>query len=236
MTGSWHTRFHQRGIKGWQLTWVEILRDSKRFRHVHEIGERITLILLPFLPPVLQHVSTFWWILCGPSIFYHIWSWPSADNLRESDHDHQNLRRHTIPYSTSSKSPFWLRLGSRETPQVSHPSTEAKHCLRRNHRRRARAVWDRCKLSTPPRDSKTGKPTCSCRRREKPFLPPIYHSGGTQAYLTDPPWNHSCERITHSEKAAWWSKCSRSSILSPNSIGCGFPPVTSQVTLRADLK
>ena len=65
----------------------------------------------------------------------------------------------------SSKSPFWLQLGLRETPHTSHPETEAECCLRRNQRRAARAAWVRCKPSTPQRDPRTDELARSSRRR-----------------------------------------------------------------------
>ena len=42
------------------------------------------------------------------------------------------------PFFRVVQSPFWLQLGSRETPYASHPETEVKCCLRRNKRR---AAW-----------------------------------------------------------------------------------------------
>ena len=81
------------------------------------------------------------------------------------------MHRHTIPCFASSRSPFKLQLGSRETPHASHPETEEERCLRHNQRLAARAVWVRCEPSTPRRDPRTGELARSSRRRAQPFLP-----------------------------------------------------------------
>ena len=126
----------------------------------------MTPTLPPFLRPCSLHLPTFCRMLCDPSVFYRIWFWPSADaESTKPDHDEKSLHRHTIPCFTSSRSPFELQLGSRETPHASHPETEEERCLRRNQRRAARAVWVRCEPSTPRRDPKTGELARRSRRR-----------------------------------------------------------------------
>ena len=100
---------------------------------------------------------------------------------------------------------------------------ESKNCLRR---REARAVWDRCKPSSPRRNSKTGEPARCCRRRAKPFLPLLSDSRGNQAYLPDPLWRPSREGVAHS----------RSLNFAPNSIGSESSPATSRVPPLADPK
>ena len=97
------------------------------------------------------------------------------------------------PCFASSKSPFGLQLGSRETPHASHRDTEEERCLRRNQRRAARAVWVRCEPSTPRRDPKTGGLARSSRRRAQPFLPSHCCSEGNQACLPGPLWSSSRE-------------------------------------------
>ena len=74
------------------------------------------------------------------------------------------MHRHTIPCFASSKSLFWLQLGSRETPHASHPETVVERCQRRNQRQAARAVWFRCEPSTLWRNPKT-ELACSSKRR-----------------------------------------------------------------------
>ena len=76
----------------------------------------------------------------------------------------------TIPFFASAKSPFEPQLGSRETPPVSRFSTEGQPYPRHNQCRAALTVWDRCRLSTPRCDSKTGGSACSSKRRAQPFL------------------------------------------------------------------
>ena len=144
----------------------------------------MTPTLPPFVRPGSLHSPTFCWMLCDPSVFYCIWFWPSADaENTKPDHDEKSLHRHTIPCFASSKSPFGLLLGSRETPHASHHETEEERCLRRNQRRAARAVWVRCEPSTPRRDPKTGGLARSSRRRAQPFLPSHCRSEGNQACL-----------------------------------------------------
>ena len=84
--------------------------------------------------------------------------------------DEKSLHRHTIPSFASSKSPFWLQIGSRETPCASHPETEVKHCLRSNQLRAAGAAWIQWEPSTLRRDPKTENLAGSRRRRTQPFL------------------------------------------------------------------
>ena len=93
------------------------------------------------------------------------------------------MHRHTIPSFESSKSPFELLLGSRETPHASHPETEEEHCPQRNQRRKARAAWVRCEPSTPRRDPRTGELARSSRRRAQPFLQNHCHSEHNRAGL-----------------------------------------------------
>ena len=71
-----------------------------------------------------------------------------AENTKP-DHDEKSLHHHTIPSFASTKSPFELQLGSRETPHASHPETEEKRCLRSNQRRAAQAVWVGCEPPHP---------------------------------------------------------------------------------------
>ena len=158
----------------------------------------------PFVWPGSKHSPTFCWMLCDPSVFYRIWSWPLAGAERTiSDHDEKSLHRHTIPSFVSSKSPFWLQLGSRETPHASHPETEVRRCVRRNQHRTARTVWVRCEPSTPRRDAKTGELARNSRRRPQPF-PPSHcrkesNRGGCLPGLL---WISNWEGATRSVKAA----------------------------------
>ena len=124
----------------------------------------------------------------------------------------------------SSRSPFELQLGSRETPHASHPETEEERCLRRNQRRAAQAVWVRSEPSTR-------RLTRSSRRRAQPFLPTHCRSEGNRACLPGPLCSSSREGVTHSEQVARWARtrsCSRSSILAPNSSESGSPPPSSR--------
>ena len=200
----------------------------------------MTPTLPPFVRPGSLQSPTFCWMLCDPSVFYRIWFWPSADaENTKPDHDEKSLHRHTIPCFASSKSPFGLQLGSRETPHASHRETEEERCLRRNQRRAARAVWVRCEPSTPRRDPKTGGLARSSRRRAQPFLPSHCCSEGNQACLPGPLWSSSREGITHSEQVARWARtrsCSRSSILAPNSSESGSPPPSSRAARWEDQK
>ena len=181
--------------------------------------------MTPTLPPFLRlgslYSPTFCWMLCDPSVFYRIWFWPSADaENTKPDHDEKSLHRHTIPCFASSRSPFELQLGSRETPHASHPETEEERCLRRNQRRAAQAVWVRCEPSTPRRDPKTGELARSSRRRAQPFLPSHCCNEGNRACLPGPLCSSNREGVTYSVQVARWARtrsCSRSSILAPNS-------------------
>ena len=126
----------------------------------------------------------------------------------------------------SSKSPFWLQLGSRESPHASHPETEIKHCLRCNQHWAARAAWVQCELSNPRHDPKTGEFARSSRRRAQPLLLSHCRSKDNRACLPGPPWNSSWEGATHSMQAANWVRtrnCSRSLNLVPNSNGSRSP-------------
>ena len=150
------------------LTRDRVPKDPYRRRHGPTEEGRMTPMLPPFLRPGSLHSLTFCWMLCDPSVFYHIWFWPSANAKNtKPDHDDKSLHRHTIPCFTSSKSPFGLQLGSRETP---HPETEEEPRLRRNQRRAARAVWVRWEPSTPRHDPKTAELARSSSRRAQPFL------------------------------------------------------------------
>ena len=181
----------------------------------------MTPTLPPFLRPSSLHSPTFCWTLCDPSVFYRIWFWPSADaENTKPDSDEKSLHRRTIPCFASSKSPFGLHLGSRETPRASDPETEKERCLRRNQRRATWAVWVRCEPSTHWRDPKTGELARSSRRRAQPFLLTHCRSECNRACLPGPPCSSSRQGITHSEQVARWARtrgCSRSSILAPNS-------------------
>ena len=148
------------------LTKDGVSKDPYRRRHGPAEEGRMTPILLPFLLPGSLHSPTFCWMLCDPSVFYRIWFWPSADSENtKPDHDEKSLHRHTIPCFASSRSPFDLQLGSRETPHASHSETEEECCLRRNQRRSARDVWVGCEPSTPRHYPKTGELARSSRRR-----------------------------------------------------------------------
>ena len=68
----------------------------------------------------------------------------------------EKFASYSTPSFASSKSPFELQLGSRETPHVSQPETEEERCLRRNQRQAARAAWVRCEPSTPRRNPRRG--------------------------------------------------------------------------------
>ena len=134
--GQWLTAHCWLGIKGkkqFYLPGMGLLRT----RTVDAMGRQRREGWLQHCPPFLRpgslHSPTFCWMLCDPSIFYHIWFWPSADaENTKPDHDEKSLHRHTIPCFASSKSPFGLQLGSRETPNASHPETEEERCLPRN--------------------------------------------------------------------------------------------------------
>ena len=222
------------------LTNGGVPKDPYRRRHGPAEEGRMTPTLPPFLRPGSLHSPTFCWMLCDPSDFHRIWFWPSADaENTKPDHDEKSLHRHTIPCFASSKSPFGLQLGSRETPHASRHETEEESCLRRNQRRAARAVWVRCEPSTPRRDPKTGGLARSSRRRSQPFLPSYCRSEGNQACLPSPPWSSSREGIMHSEQVARWARtrnCSRSSILTPNSSESGSPPPSSRAARWEDQK
>ena len=115
-----------------------------------------------------------------------------------------------------SKSPFWLQLGSRETPPTSHPETEVKRCLRCNQRQVVRAAWVRCESSTPWRDPRRDELARSCRRRAQPFLPNHCCSEYNRVCLSGPLRSSSREGATRSVQAARWARtrnCSRSSNL-----------------------
>ena len=57
------------------------------------------------------------------------------------------LTRYTVPPVASSRSPVALGTGSRETPFVSHLSTDNQNWPQRNQHRAALAIWDRCESS-----------------------------------------------------------------------------------------
>ena len=155
-------------------------------------------------------------------------SWCLKNNING-----KSLHRHPIPSFVSSKSPFWLQLWSRETPQASHPETEAKRRPRCNQRRAAVAVCVRCELFTPRRDPRTDEPACISRRRARPFLPRHCRSERNQAYLSGLLWSSSQEGATRSVQVDRWGRtrnCSRSSDLAPNSNGSGPPPPSSRAT------
>ena len=153
------------------LTW---LQGGKNFAYLptgQEEEGRMTPTLPPFLRPGSLHSLTFRRMLCDPSVFYCIWFWPRADAKNtKPDHDEKGLHRHTIPSFASSKSPFELQLGSRETLHDSFPKTEVERCPRRNQCRAARTAWVRCEPSTSWRDLRTGELVRSSRRRPQPFL------------------------------------------------------------------
>ena len=200
----------------------------------------MTPTLPPFVRPGSLQSPTFCWMLCDPSVFYRIWFWPSADaENTKPDHDEKSLHPHTIPCFASSKSPFGLQLGSRETPHASHHETEEERCLRRNQRRAAQAFWVRCESSTPWRDPKTGRLTRSSRRHAQPFLPTHCCSEGNQACLPGLLCSSSREGVTHSVQVARWTRtrsCSRSSILAPNSSESRSPPPSSRAARWEDQK
>ena len=183
----------------------------------------------PFVRPGSLQSSTFCWMLCDPSVFYRIWFWPSADaENTKPDHDEKSLHRHTIPCFASSKSPFGLQLGSRET-----------HHTLLTVKRRKNVVYDVTNVeqhelfgfdASRPLPDVIPKRTDSLAVVEgvlRPFLPSHCRSEGNQACLPGPLWSSSRERITHSEQVARWARtrsCSRSSILAPNSSASGSPP------------
>ena len=143
-----------------------------------------------------------------------------------------NLHHHTIPSFASSKSSFWLQLGSREASHDSHPEMEATRCPRRHQRRAARAVWVRCESSTPRRDPRTGELVRSSRRPTKLFLQSHCCSERKQAYLPGLLWSSSQEGATRSVQAIRWARtrnCSRSPNLASNSNESGPPPPSSRV-------
>ena len=140
-------------------------------------------------------------MLCDPSVFYRIWFWPSADaENTKPDHVEKSLHRHTIPCFASSRSPFELQLGSRETPHASPPETEEERCQRRNQCRAARAVWVRCEPSTPRRDLRTVELARSSRRRAQSFLPTQCRSERNRACLLGSLCSSSREGATHSAR------------------------------------
>ena len=222
------------------LTRDGVLKDPYRRHHWPAEEGRMTPTLAPFVQPGSLQSPTFCWMLCDPSVFYRIWFWPSADaESTKPDHDEKSLHRHTIPCFASSKSPFGLQLGSRETPHASHDETEEERCLRRNQRRAAHAFWVRCEPSTPRRDPKTGGLARSSRRRAQPFLPTHCCSESNQACLPGPPCSSSHEGATHSVQVARWARtrsCSRSSILAPNYCESGSPPPSSHAARWEDQK
>ena len=222
------------------LTRDGVPKDPYRRRHGPAEEGRMTPTLPPFVRPGSLQSPTFCWMLCDPSVFYRIRFWPSADaENTKPDHDEKSLHRHTIPCFASSKSPFGLQLGSRETPHASHPETEEERCLRRNQRLAAQAVWVRCEPSTPRRDAKTGVLARSSRRRAQPFLPTHCCSEGNQACLPEQLCSSSREGATHSVQVARWARtrsCSRSSILAPNSSESGSPLPSSRAARWEDQK
>ena len=116
------TRFQQEKIL---LTKDGVPKNPYHRRHVLAEEGRMTPTLPPFLRPGSLHSPTFCWMLCDPSVFYHIWFWPSAEaESTKPDHDEKSLHCHTIPCFTLSRSPFELQLGLWETPHASHPETE----------------------------------------------------------------------------------------------------------------
>ena len=153
-----------------------------------------------------------------------------AENTKPN-HDEKSLHRHTIPCFASSKSPFGLQLGSRETTYASHPETEEERCLWRNQCRAVQTVWVWFEPSTLRRDPKTGELARSSRRRAQPFFPTQCRSEGNRACLPDPLCSSSREGATHSVQVARWARtrsCSRSSILAPNSNESGSSPPPSR--------
>ena len=99
------------------LTRDGVPKDPYRRRHGPAEEGRMTPTLPPFVRPGSLQSPTFCWMLCDPSVSYRIWFWPSADaENTKPHHDEKSLHRHTIPCFASSKSPFGLQLGSRETP------------------------------------------------------------------------------------------------------------------------
>ena len=134
------------------------------------------------------------------------------------------MHRRTTPSFVSSKSPFWLQLGSLETPHASHPETEVKSCLRHNQCRAARVTWVRCQPSSLRRDPRTDELALGSRRRAQPFLPSHCCSEHNKAYLPGPLWSLSRKGATRSVQAARWARirsCLRSSNLAPNSSWSG---------------
>ena len=195
------------GEKTILLTRDGVPKDPYRRHHGPEEEGRMTPTLPPFVRQGSLQSPTFCWMLCDPSVFYRIWFWPSADaENTKPDHDEKSLHRHTIPCFASSKSPFGLQLGSRETPHASHRETEEERCLRRNQRRAAQAFWVRCEPSTPRHDPKTGGLARSSRRRAQPFLPTHCRSEGNQACLPGPLCSSSREGVTHSVQVARWAR------------------------------
>ena len=93
--------------------------------------------------------------------------------------------------------------------------------------------------STPRRDSKTGEPSRSSRRRVKPFLPNHCRSWGIRACLPSSLWKPCRQGATNSGQAASWAKtlnCSRSPNLAPKSIESTPTPATSRDTPRENPK
>ena len=106
----------------------------------------------------------------------------------------------------SSKSPFWLQLGSRETPHTSPPETGTERCLRRNEGRATRAAWVLCAPFTPRRVLRTEELARSSRRRVQPFLPNHCCSEHSRACLPGLLWSSSREEATRSVQAARWAR------------------------------
>ena len=163
----------------------------------------MTPTLPPFVRPSLLHAPTFCRMLYGPSRFLSdmilTLRWSLKKRVRSWK---KSLHCHTIPSFTSPKSPFGSRLGSRETPPVTHLSTEDQHY----QRWAALTVWDQYRPSTLRHDSKTGELARRSRRRAKLFLLDHYRSKRNRAYLSSPPWKLSRRGAMRSRQAAWWAR------------------------------
>ena len=142
----------------------------------------------------------------------------------------KSLPYHTIPSVTSSKSLIVLRSRSRETPFVSHQSTQDQNCPRYNRCRAAISVLDWCGSSPLQCSLKRGQPFTG-KRCGQSFPLILCCSGVNQASLPDLLWKPCRRGVMHSKQVASWARTQcywDSWSLTPDSIKSESPPATSR--------
>ena len=134
-------------------------------------------------------------MLCSSSVFYRIWFLLSLCLIN----------------SAPSYNPFFRVI------QASHLEAEAKCCPRPNQGRAVQAAWERCRPSTPRRDSKTGELARNSGRRAKLFLLSHWHREENRACLPGRLCNSSREGAAQAARWATTRSCSRRPNLAPDS-------------------